>query len=254
MKAAFAFAESSHARVVIECRDGAERVVSLNGAVAERWEVEEACARGCESWTYSRGARVMMCWHLWPGDGPGIGVPGWGELVAVAGSGGNVTFTRVRKVFHSEGRKKPGARWRLGAFPAAPLEPSLRVAARDLVPARMTQGEMEAALEWGVWDGGRSAFAASWRGATGSVVVVFLRKPAGGFTAVDVSDVEGGNLGKLGRPRAAFERVETAPVKATRREDGRIEVEVRTRAWRQGRRHTVTELLLLDPDGTVLWR
>jgi len=70
-----------------------------------------------------------------------------------------------------------------------------------------------------------------------------------------VSGVEGGNLGVLGTGgRAAYERFETTPIEWLHRDDGRYMVVMRTRAWKGGRRYTVSENLLIAADGTPLYR
>jgi hypothetical protein len=257
MKAAFAFAGQvwPHERIVVDCRDGMTRVLSLNGAEADRHLVEEACGLGCAAWRYSRGARVMMCGKIWPGDGQGMSVPGYGDVVTVERAGTDrVNMARVRRVFHSNGRKVAGGRWRLPAFPEAPLDDALILAARDVVPLEMAHHEMMALLKWGVWDGDRTAFAVAFRRGKGTAVVVFSRRGDGTYRAVDVSDVEPGNLGKLGSHGQVYERVETEPMDVSRRADGSLVILVRTRAWRGGRRYAVTEPVLIEPDGEVLWR
>ena len=51
-----------------------------------------------------------------------------------------------------------------------------------------------------------------------------------------------------------MKRFETTPVAWLHRDDGLLGVSMRTRAWRSGQRYTVSEPLLIRPDGTVLWR
>ena len=105
-----------------------------------------------------------------------------------------------------------------------------------------------------LWNADRSAAAASMPAATGAGLFVFLRQDDGSFRSIDASRVEDANLGKLGRARSEFERIETRPVRWLPRSGGLFRITVQTRAWRQGRRETVEELLVLRPDGTVLWR
>jgi len=73
--------------------------------------------------------------------------------------------------------------------------------------------------------------------------------------AVEASGVEGGNFGKLGiAGRSGYDRFETTPTQWLQREDGWFQDVMRTRAWKAGKRYTVSEKLLIKPDGTVLWR
>ncbi len=87
-----------------------------------------------------------------------------------------------------------------------------------------------------------------------SIIVILLRQPSGSYIAADASGVEGGNFGKLGRPRTDYSRFETTPVKWLSREDGMFQVRMRTRAWRTGQRYTVSEDLIIKSNGTVLYR
>ena len=83
---------------------------------------------------------------------------------------------------------------------------------------------------------------------------MLLRQPDGTYLAADASGVEAGNFGKLGRPRTDYEHFETTPVEWLYRNDGFFQVRIRTRAWRAGKRYTVSEPLIIRPDGTVLYR
>jgi hypothetical protein len=127
-------------------------------------------------------------------------------------------------------------------------------AARPIVPVEIENSELSAALEAGLWNPERSAVAMVIPRAEASLILVLLRRPDGSFLATDASRVEGGNFGVLGRPRTDYERFETQPVEWRQRDDGRFQVVMRTRAWRMGQRYTVAEALLIDPDGTVLYR
>jgi hypothetical protein len=114
--------------------------------------------------------------------------------------------------------------------------------------------ELRAALESGLWNPDRSAVATVIPRAQASLILVYLKQPDGSFLATDASGVESGNFGFFGRLRSDYERFETQPIEWRQREDGRFQVVMRTRAWRMGQRYTVAEALLIDPDGTVLYR
>ena len=130
----------------------------------------------------------------------------------------------------------------------------LFAAARTIAPVQIEDSELSAALEDGLWNPDRTAIAMAIPGAEASFILVLLRQPDGSFLATDASGVEGGNFGYFGRPRADYERFETQPVEWRQRDDGRFQVVMRTRAWRMGQRYTAAEALLIDPDGTVLYR
>ena len=73
---------------------------------------------------------------------------------------------------------------------------------------------------------------------------------------MDVSGIEGVNLGVIGMTRrAAYDRVETTPIKWLPREDGLFQILVRTRAWKSGQRYTVSGApAIIKADGTVTWQ
>lgn len=127
-------------------------------------------------------------------------------------------------------------------------------AARKVVPGEVPASELRQAVQGGLWNTARTAVVFVLSRPKGSQVVVLLHPPDGACLAVDVSRVEEGNFGKLGRPRTEFSRYETTPVRWLSREDGLFQVRLRTRAWRGGQRFTVSEDLLLRSDGTVLYR
>lgn len=127
-------------------------------------------------------------------------------------------------------------------------------AAGKALPQGISTNEMARVLQQGLWNAARTAVAVSLPRPKASVVFVFLWQSHDNYLVVDASGVEGGNFGKLGRGRADYERFETKPVEWLRRDDGLFQVVMRTRAGRAGRRYTVSEPLLIKPDGTVLWR
>src|SRR5258705_1149205 len=134
------------------------------------------------------------------------------------------------------------------------IDAALLAAAQNAMPGEIAANQWTRALESGLWNSNRTALAVSITQPKASVVFVFLRQTNGTYLSADASGVEGGNFGKLGRPRTDYERFETTPVEWLRREDGWFQVRMRTRAWRGGQRYTVSEPLLIKPDGTVLYR
>ena len=134
------------------------------------------------------------------------------------------------------------------------LSSSLLAVARSVAPVEVEDSELAAAIESGLWNPDRSAIATVIPRSEASVILVYLRQSDGSFLATDASGVESGNFGFFGRPRSDYERFETEPIEWRQRDDGRFQVVMRTRAWRMGQRYTVAEPLLIDPDGTVLYR
>lgn len=137
----------------------------------------------------------------------------------------------------------------------AHIEEALFRTAHVALPQEIATNEIVRGLQTGLWNPNRTAVAVSFPQPRASVVFVFLRQTNGTYLAVDASGVEGGNFGKLGiSGRSGYERFETQPVEWLRREDEWFQVVMRTRAWKAGQRFTVSEALVIKPDGTVLWR
>jgi len=134
---------------------------------------------------------------------------------------------------------------------------ALLVTARRVLPRDISTNEMVKIMRGGLWNSNHTALAISFLRPRleASVIFVFLHQTNGNYLAVNASGVEGANLGVLGtRGRKDYDRFETTPVEWRYREDGHFQVVMRTRAWRAGRRYTVSEPLLISRSGTVLWR
>lgn len=137
---------------------------------------------------------------------------------------------------------------------SAALDDSLRASARRALPAAITNAQLERRLRSALWNAERTAVCVSVARPKATLVYVFLKQPNGSYTAVDASRVEGGNFGKLGLQPGSVERFETVPLRWSQRPDGTLELQVRTRSWRQGKRQSVAEPLVIRPDGTIIWR
>jgi hypothetical protein len=132
---------------------------------------------------------------------------------------------------------------------------ALLTAARKALPEEIAMNEMVKGFQAGLWNSNRTAVAVAFAKPKASLILIFLRQTDGAYIAADASGVEEGNLGKLGiAGRSGYDRLETKPLRWVSRDDGLLQVIMRTRAWRGGQRHTVSEPLLIKPDGTVLWR
>ena len=109
-------------------------------------------------------------------------------------------------------------------------------------------------LDNALWNADKTAAVTTTPGASGTRLIAYLRQHDGAFLEIDLSAVEGGNFGKLGRRRVEYDRFETKPIKWVPRQDGLFQVKIQTRAWLSGQRYTVSESLVFRPDGTVIWR
>lgn len=141
------------------------------------------------------------------------------------------------------------------AFGEPSVDDALFAASRKSLPSDLSTSEIARVLSVGLWNPEKTAVAVSFARPEASLVLVFIRRGPDKYQAVDVSGVEGGNFGKLGiGGRKGYERFETTPVRWMHRDDGLYYVEIRTRAWKSGRRYTVSEPMLISTNGTPLWR
>lgn len=137
---------------------------------------------------------------------------------------------------------------------AQSLPDLMRAAVRNEVPADVNDSQISAALEKSLQRPDGAAVALVIPRAGPSIVLVLIRKADEGYLASDVSHVENLAFGYWGRKRKEYERWETTPVEWLPREDGQLQVLIRTRAWRNGQRYTAAEPLLIKPDGTPFFR
>lgn len=100
----------------------------------------------------------------------------------------------------------------------------------------------------------KTACVSSVRGKAFTNLTASLKQADGSFVHVDISPAESGNFAKLGSRRSQYNRFETKPVRWLTRQDGLLQVEIQTAAWRKGKRHVISELLVMRKDGKVLWR
>jgi hypothetical protein len=132
----------------------------------------------------------------------------------------------------------------------------LNASALKVLPARISKEEIAKAFQFALWNSEKTAVAISLAGGQKeSLVYVFLRQKDGAFLAVNVSDVELGNIGKLGMAkRDGYSRIETKPVKWLIGFNDLFRIELNTKAWKDGKRYSVSEPLIIMPSGDVIWR
>ena len=67
-----------------------------------------------------------------------------------------------------------------------------------------------------------------------------------GKSKIDITKVEGANLGKLGiRPRNAYSKIINFPSKWLQASNNEYMVNITTQAWFEGQRYTITELVYI---------
>lgn len=135
----------------------------------------------------------------------------------------------------------------------AEIGAELMSAARGAFSEDISSTSIADALAQSTWNTERTATAAAITAQGQSQVVAFLLREDGAYQAIDVSRVERANLMKL-QQDPNFDRVESRPIGWIEREDELYQIEIQTRAWRSGQRFTVSEKLLIEPNGKVLWR
>lgn len=119
---------------------------------------------------------------------------------------------------------------------------------------KVEKAKVEKAVKKGFWNGEKDAVVVTIFIKKASINYVFIIKEGGAIFPIDISNVESGNLGKIGWARNEYEKVETEPVNWIKRKDRLLQINMRTRAWKDGQRHTVYEKLILDRKGKVYWR
>ena len=142
------------------------------------------------------------------------------------------------------------AGWLAIAQPA--VEVKLMASAQRALP-QISTNDIARAIGHGLWNSNRTAVAIAIPKPKASLLFVFLRQHHGDYLAVDVSGMEGANVGRLG-PDRHYDCVETAPLTWLHRSDGLFQIQMWTRAWSSGRRYTSSGTLAIKPDGTCLWQ
>lgn len=107
-----------------------------------------------------------------------------------------------------------------------------------------------------LWNSESSAVAISFSDRLTSSILVCVKTPGQGFKWIDISSVEGPNLGALGRPKSDFVRLEHTPVRwiAARESFSRF-ISVRSRFWdKTGKRYTVEQKVAISPSGEFGWK
>ena len=105
-----------------------------------------------------------------------------------------------------------------------------------------------------LWNHDRTAAVSTLKKHKGTQLFVFLKRDEQ-LLKLDISHVEGMNLGKLGRHRLNdYDRVESTAIKWVARDDDKFQIIIQTRAWKNGNRMTVSEALVFNRSGQVYWR
>ena len=105
-----------------------------------------------------------------------------------------------------------------------------------------------------LWNDDQTAAVLTLKRSKGTQVFVYVTQGEQ-MVKVDISQVEGMNLAKLGRYRLAdYDRVESTPIEWIARDDGKFQINIQTRAWKNGKRQTVMEWVLIDDSAKMLWR
>ena len=113
---------------------------------------------------------------------------------------------------------------------------------------------VNAAIENGLWTEDRKAAAVVADTRAGNVFVV-LETDQERYLVANVSPIVTGLFAKLGTTdRSDFEKYVVEPVGWLSQTDSKVIAEFRLRAWRDGRRYSVTGPVAVNSDGTVIWQ
>jgi hypothetical protein len=132
------------------------------------------------------------------------------------------------------------------------IDEALVAAAATVMPNDLTEDDVRAALQKGLWQGEPIAVAVSIPRQHEYATFVFRRLSDGTYSAADASrTVAFAAFGYFGWPSDEYERFETEPVSWQATQNGGSLLRVRVRAWRHGQRYTVTGHYLVSAQGEV---
>ena len=114
------------------------------------------------------------------------------------------------------------------------------------------EAELNTMFKNALWNNEKSAVVVYPSDMNKTSIYIFIKNESDEFIGVDISQVERGNLGQIGSNRH-FEKVETKAVKWMEHEKY-YRIHMETKAWSKGQRYRVSEYLLIDKSGRVLWR
>jgi hypothetical protein len=130
------------------------------------------------------------------------------------------------------------------------------VLASIAIPKEVTDADFVTANESALWTHGGEAAAVSIKVGHKTFMVLFKRSIEGEYLAVDISAVERHCITELNWVKSKIVRAVSAPIELFfHKENGRVAVLVRTRAWdATGQRYTVKQPLAIGNDGKLFWQ
>lgn len=132
------------------------------------------------------------------------------------------------------------------------IDQALMEAAATVTPSDLTESDVRAALQRGLWQEEPIAVAVSIPRQDEYMTLVFRLLSDGTYSAVDASrTVAYAAFGFFGWPRHEYERFETEPIGWRVTQDGGSLLRVRVSAWREGQRYTAAGHYLVDAEGRV---
>ena len=141
------------------------------------------------------------------------------------------------------------------SYSAEDIAPELLNVAKVHLLQNFSIKDIKQSLMRGSWNADKSAIAVTLYKPKKTVVFIFIQQDEKKYKAVDISQIEDGNLGKLGMARRMeYSKIETIPTEWRNRDDSSYQVVLRTRVWKDGQRYTVYEELIITANGTPLWR
>lgn len=114
------------------------------------------------------------------------------------------------------------------------------------------RGTLKKSVARGIWNIPNSAFAFCVKQNVSTCLVLIKKKS--GYKVIDVTPVEAGNFGKLGRPASYYEKYETVATKWFERRDELYQIKFSTYAWYDNQRYTVSEPLIISKKGEPFYR
>jgi len=107
-----------------------------------------------------------------------------------------------------------------------------------------------------LWDSSGSAVVIALPVSGSTLIIAFTKDGTDKWHATDISKVENGNLGKLGKRRETLSNIYSKPIKWMPRQDGLFQVLIETQALDKIRGQTMSakEALLIGKTGIPFWR
>ncbi|WP_444909964.1 hypothetical protein [Microbulbifer sp. TRSA005] len=116
----------------------------------------------------------------------------------------------------------------------------------------ISREKLSLAIDQGKWNKWKSAYALCYKEESSQCYLIIFG--AGDPHVTDMSKIEHANLGKLGAPGTKYKNVKTTVTKWFYSDNRFFQLELKTVAYRDGQRLTVTEPVFVKKNGELIYR